>query len=348
MLNSVAGQLAAKTAWPQSAYGGDVEILDQSVAYLAAQPPALLWGLGGVVALLSVAAAIAHLLPLARPDGDFTNLRQRINSWWVMVALIAAALLAGWQAVLGLFMVISFIALREFLSLAPIRREDRLIVLAAYLVIPVSYGAIVIERYGIYMVVIPVYAFLIAPYLMAVIGQTRNFLSTAGMFHWGLMTCVYNIGYGAYLMRMPQTEPLPAGPAGLVFMLLVATEFNDVAQYVWGKLLGRHKVIPKVSPGKTWEGLIGGWVSTSALIWLLGPIFTPLHGVGLAVTALTLPLAGFAGDVTMSAIKRDIGVKDTSAFIPGHGGLLDRVDGLMFAAVVIAGARLVVYWGWAH
>lgn len=305
-------------------------IIDDSLTYLAAQPSALLWGLGGVVALLSVAGVIAHLLPLARPSGDFTNLRQRINSWWVMVALLAAALLAGWQAVLVLFALISFVALREFLSLAPIRREDRLIVLAAYLVIPISYGAIAIDRYGIYMVVIPVYAFLIAPYLMAVIGQTRGFLTTAGVFHWGLMTCVYNIGYGAYLMRMPQTEHLPAGPAGLVFMLLVATEFNDVAQYVWGKLLGRHKVIPKVSPNKTWEGFIGGWVSTAALIWLIGPIFTPLHGLGLAITALSLPLAGFAGDVTMSAIKRDIGVKDTSSFIPGHGGLLDRIDSLTF------------------
>ncbi len=304
--------------------------MDHIIEHIAAQPPQFLWGLGGVVALLTFAAVVAHLLPVLKPGGDFTNLRQRIDSWWVMVALLAAALLAGWEAVLVLFAVISFIALREFLSLAPIRREDRLIVLAAYLVIPVSYGAIAIDRYGIYMVVIPVYAFLIAPYLMAMIGQTRGFLTTAGVFHWGLMTCVYNIGYGAYLMRMPETEPLPAGPAGLVFMLLLATEFNDVAQYVWGKLLGRRKVIPKVSPNKTWEGLIGGWVSTSALIWFLGPVFTPLEGVGLAVTALTLPLAGFAGDVTMSAIKRDIGVKDTSSFIPGHGGLLDRVDSLTF------------------
>ena len=309
-----------------------MEIVDDSIAYLGAQPAALLWGLGGVVALLTIAAVVAAILPRLKPGGDFKNLRARINSWWVMVALVAAALLAGWQVVVLLFGLISFVALREFLSLAPIRREDRLIVLLAYLAIPISYAAIVFDRYGFYLVIIPTYAFLIGPFVMAIIGQTRAYLSTAALFHWGLMTCVYNIGYAAYLMRTPESEPLPAGAAGLVFLLLAATEFNDVAQYVWGKLFGRHKVIPKVSPNKTWEGFLGGWASTAALIWFAGPLFAPLEGVSLAVMAAVIPLAGFAGDVTMSAVKRDIGVKDTSQFIPGHGGLLDRIDSLTFTA----------------
>ena len=142
---------------------------------------------------------------------------------------------------------------------------------------------------------------------------------------------VYNIGYVALLMRR-EDPALPAGVAGMVLLLLVATEFNDVAQYVWGKLLGRHKIVPTVSPNKTWEGFIGGWLSTAVLIWFAGPLLAPMHGVGLAVIALTLPVAGFAGDVTMSAIKRDIGVKDTSKLIPGHGGILDRLDSLTFTA----------------
>jgi phosphatidate cytidylyltransferase len=335
VLNPLAGQLAARVSRPQSiGVGGDVQILDQSIAYLSAQPPALLWGLGGVVALLTLAAVVAALLPRLRPGGDFNNLQMRINSWWVMVALVAAALVSGWQAVVLLFGLVSFVALREFVSLAPIRREDRLIVLLAYLAIPISYAAIVFDRYGIYLVIIPTYAFLIAPFLMAIIGQTRAYLSTAALFHWGLMTCVYNIGYAAFLMRTPETEPLPAGAAGLVFLLLAATEFNDVMQYVWGKLLGKRKILPKVSPNKTWEGFVGGWASTAALIWFAGPLFAPLQGVSLAIMAAVLPLAGFAGDVTMSAVKRDIGVKDTSQFIPGHGGLLDRIDSLTFTAPI--------------
>jgi phosphatidate cytidylyltransferase len=290
----------------------------------------LIWGLGGVVTLLTLGALAAALLPLQRPGRDYTELRQRVNSWWVMVALLAVALAAGWQATLALFAVVSFIALREFLSLAPARREDRLIILASYLVVPISYGWIALNEYGIYLVFVPVWVFLITPFLMAMMGQTRNYLQRAASFHWGQVACVYAIGFVVWLMRTPPGEPMPAGPAGLVFLLLVATEFNDVAQYVWGKLFGRHKILPTVSPNKTWEGFLGGWASTAALIWLIGPIYAPLGGLQLAIMAAALPLAGFAGDVTLSAVKRDIGVKDTSHLIPGHGGILDRIDSLTF------------------
>ncbi len=307
--------------------------MDIIARFLAGQPPALIWGLAGVVGLLVLGSVVAGVLTVGRPTKDYKELRQRIASWWVMIAVLAAALLAGWPATVTLFAAVSFIALREFLSLAPTRREDRLIILAAYLAIPVNYAFIALDIYGIYLVLIPVYAFLITPWLMAVVGQTQGYLSRVALFHWGLMTCVYNIGYVAYLTRTPALET-PAGAAGLVFFLLVATEFNDVAQYVWGKLLGRRKIIPRVSPNKTWEGFIGGWLSTAALIWFAGPLFTPLSGVGLAITAFVLPAAGFAGDVTMSAIKRDIGVKDTSKFIPGHGGILDRIDSLTFTAPI--------------
>jgi phosphatidate cytidylyltransferase len=311
--------------------------------FFADQSPALLWGLGGVLGALTLAVAVTAVLPRLKPGSDFTNLRQRIASWWVMIALLGAALLLGWFAVTALFAVISFIALREFLSLAHMRPEDRLIMLAAYLTIPVSYGLIVIDRYGLYLVFTPVYVFMFLPFAMACIGQTRNYLPSAATFHWGLMTCVYNLGFAAFLMRAPVSEPLPAGPAGAVFLLLVATEANDVAQYVWGKLFGRRKIMPKVSPNKTWEGFLGGWATSAALIWFLGPVFTPLHGVGLATLALSLPIAGFAGDVTMSAVKRDIGVKDTSALIPGHGGILDRADSLIFTAPLYF--HILAYFG---
>ena len=306
--------------------------MDAVTGFFAQQSPVVLWGLGGVLAVLTLAVAITALLAVLKPAGDFTNLRQRIASWWVMIALLAGALLAGWQAFTALMIVISFIALREFLSLAPVRREDRLIVLAAFVAMGINYLFIIIDDYGLYRVFIPTYVFLIIPFLMACIGQTRAFLATTATFHWAIVTCVYNLGYIAFLMRTPAAEAQPAGAVGLVFFLLVVTEANDVAQYVWGKLLGKRKIVPKVSPNKTWEGFLGGWITTSALIWFLGPVFTPLSGIGLACLALFLPLAGFAGDVTMSAIKRDIGVKDTSALIPGHGGLLDRADSLTFTA----------------
>ena len=307
-------------------------ILQTIRAFFEAQPPALLVGLAGVVALLGVAGLVAAALTALRPGKSYLELRQRIASWWVMVALLAGALLAGWQATVVVFALISFMALREFLSLAPIRREDRPAILAAYLILVAAYGFIVADKYMFYLVFIPVWTFLGLAFLMAMLGQTRGFLTTAATFHWGLVTCVYNLGFAAFLMRTPPSEPLPAGAAGLVFFLLLATEFNDVAQYVCGKLFGRRKIAPTVSPNKTWEGFLGGWLLTGLLIWFVGPLFTPLAGRGLLVMAIALPVAGFAGDVTMSAVKRDIGVKDTSHAIPGHGGVLDRTDSLTFTA----------------
>lgn len=292
--------------------------------------PALLWGLAGVGAALLLATALVLLLPVFKP-GDYKELRLRIWSWWVMIGLLVVALAFGWPAVTILFGAVSFIALRELLSLAPLRAEDRLIVLWAYLTIPLSYGLIAFDQYGIYLVAIPVWFFLITPFLMALGGQTRAYLATTATITWAALACVYTLGVIPLLMRAPD-EAAPAGAAGMVFLLLLATEANDVLQYCCGKLFGRRKIMPSVSPNKTWEGFLGGWVLTGLLIWFLAPYFTPLEPLHAEIVAFLLPVAGFAGDVTMSAVKRDLGVKDTSRFIPGHGGMLDRIDSLTFTA----------------
>ncbi|HEY1560663.1 MAG TPA: phosphatidate cytidylyltransferase [Caulobacteraceae bacterium] len=294
--------------------------------------PPLAWGMVAVVAFLCLGSLAAILIPRTAGSASYADLKPRMASWWVMAALVTAGVIGGWQATAALFALVSFLALREFLSLAPARQEDRIPILLAYLTIPIAYLFIVVNIYMFYLVFIPVYVFLALPFIMACIGQTRGYLASTASFHWGLVTCVYNLGFIPLLMRVPRWDAPQAGAVGLVFMLLVATEANDVFQYVCGKMFGRTKITPKVSPNKTWEGLIGGWVLTSGLFLLIGPMFTPLHGVGLWVTALALPPAGFAGDLTFSAIKRDIGVKDTSHLIPGHGGMLDRLDSLTFTS----------------
>ena len=301
---------------------------------LSTVSPRLVAGLLGVWILLTLGALAAFALPWLKPGRDHSNLRQRVASWWVMVAMLSVALLLGWPALVLLFAVVSFIGLREFLSLAPISAKDRLLIWAAYLAIPANYALVAFDDYGVYLVFIPVWLFLVLPFAMACIGETQRYLPRAAIVHWGLVTCVYSIGFIPFLARTPPHQAPQAGPTGMVFFLLLATELNDVAQYCWGKALGRRKIMPKVSPNKTWEGFLGGWATTAALIWFVGPLFIPLHGLGLATLAFALPLAGFAGDVTMSAIKRDIGVKDTSRLIPGHGGVLDRIDSLTFAGPV--------------
>ena len=302
-----------------------------ALAEMVHTPPALVIGLLAVLGVMLAATALVLILPILKPGGNWRELQLRVWSWWVMIALLVAALALGWIATTLLFAAVAFIALREFLSLAPLRREDRLIVLFAYLTIPLSFGLVVLDLYGIFLVAIPVWFFLTVPFLMAIAGQTRAYLATVATITWAVIVCVYNLGVIPLLMRTPDSEA-PAGAAGLVFLLLLVTEANDVLQYVCGKLFGRRKIVPTVSPNKTWEGFLGGWVLTAALIVLLAPIFTPLSGWHVWLLAAVLPLAGFAGDVTMSAVKRDLGVKDTSRLIPGHGGVLDRIDSLTFTA----------------
>ena len=122
------------------------------------------------------------------------------------------------------------------------------------------------------------------------------------------------------------------GVTGVISFAL--TESNDIAQYLWGKSCGRRKVVPKVSPGKTLEGLMGGVITIMIASLIIGPLLTPLNTLQALLAGLLIGISGFCGDVVMSAIKRDIGVKDSGKLLPGHGGLLDRIDSLIFTAPV--------------
>ena len=287
-------------------------------------PTALLAGFGAILAVLVVASLAAVRL---------AGIRARVATWWAIVALVAGAIVLGPAGVVVLFALISFMALREYLSLAPTRREDRPALLLAYAVVPASYLFIWLDWYGITLVAIPVYAFLLLPAVLVLNGRTKGYLAATGILHWGLVVTVYNLGYAALFMNVPAAEA-PAGGAGLLFFLLVVTSLNDVFQYIAGRLIGGPKILPSISPNKTWAGFLGGWLGTAVLIAVLAPIYTGMPLRAVVILALVLPVAGFAGDVTMSAIKRDLGVKDASKLLPGHGGVLDRVDSLTFTAPI--------------
>lgn len=214
----------------------------------------------------------------------------------------------------------------------PTRRADRRVLFWAYLAIPFQYFWVSMEWYGMFIIFIPVYMFLFLPMRMVIIGETREFLRAAGTLHWGLMTMVFSLSHLAYLLVLPVSEGFSAGGAGLVLYLVFLTQFNDVSQFVWGKMLGKHKIIPRVSPNKTWEGFIGGVCTTTLLAMLLSTVLTPLTLSMSAIAGLIISTAGFIGDVTVSALKRDIGVKDSGSLLPGHGGILDRIDSLTYSA----------------
>ena len=255
---------------------------------------------------------------------------------------LAAAFWAGKGGVIVLFGLLSFFALREYITLCYTRRGDHLVLLLAFFVaLPVQYALVWIEWYGLYAIFIPVYAFLILPIFAALGADTTRFLERAAKVQWGLMICVFCLSHVPALM----TLNIP-GYQGhnllLIAFLVIVVQGSDVLQYVWGKLLGRHKVAPALSPSKTWEGLIGGVASATVLgaaLWKITP-FTPVEA---ALVAFVICLMGFFGGLVMSAIKRDRGVKDWGHMIEGHGGILDRLDSVVFAAPIFFH---VVRYGW--
>ncbi len=294
--------------------------------------PNVIWALASLFGILVVASSVSYGMRLVNRGRDYTELTSRIHSWWVMAALFTLAFLVSRGTALLFFGLVSFLALKEYFSLIPTRRVDRRVLFWAYLTIPFQFYWASIEWYGMFIIFIPVYAFLLIPMRMVLMGETAGFLRAAGTLHWGVMITVFSLSHIAYLLVLPLAGNPVAGGAGLVFFLVVLTQLNDVFQYLWGKLFGRHKVIPKVSPNKTREGLLGGILTTTLLAILLAPWLTPLDYPEALAAGLLIAIAGFVGDVTISALKRDLKVKDSGSLLPGHGGILDRVDSLTYTA----------------
>lgn len=286
----------------------------------------------GVFFLLAAATAIVESLTRLRTERNYGELRLRVRTWWLIVGVFTAAVVFSKTVSVVVFAFISFLAFKEYLSLIPTRRSDHRVLFWAYLAIPVQYYWVAIGWHGMFLIFIPVYAFLFLPMRMVMVGDTQGFLRAAGTLHWGLMTTVFSLSHMAYLLALPERGNPAGGSAGLLLYLVFLTEINDVAQYLWGKTLGRHKVIPKVSPNKTVEGLIGGVLTTVTLAVVLAPWLTPLTRIESVEAGALIGIAGFVGDVTISAIKRDIGVKDSGSVLPGHGGILDRLDSLTYTA----------------
>jgi phosphatidate cytidylyltransferase len=250
-----------------------------------------------------------------------------------MVVLLSIAFLAGRTGVILLFALCSFAALREFLTLTTHSREDHWSLLACFfLVLPLQYYLILIDWYGLYSVFVPVYVFLLLPVLSALRGNPKDFLVRVSETQWALMVCVFCVSHVPALLSL-DIPGFEGRNVILIAYLIFVVQLSDVMQYVWGKLIGRTPIAPSLSPSKTWEGFLGGSLTATAvgtLLWWMTP-FTMLQAMALC---LVLTLMGFFGGLVMSAIKRDRGVKDWGHLIAGHGGFIDRLDSVIFAAPI--------------
>ncbi|GHD17430.1 phosphatidate cytidylyltransferase [Tianweitania populi] len=289
----------------------------------------------GLITVLAAATLIGQILGRraesteARATVD--NLNARIRAWWLMVAIFAVAFVFGKIVTLVLFALTSFYCLREFISLTPTKPGDHTaLAFAFYVFLPLQYVLIGIDWQSLFSIAIPVYAFLLLPVLAVLRHDTDDFLSRTAKLQWALLLTVYCISHAPalLLLKIPGFENKGVL---LLFFLVTVVQASDVLQYIFGKLFGRHKIAPVVSPNKTWEGFVGGGLAATllgaGLFWITP--FTPLQAAGMA---LAIVLAGFSGGLVLSAVKRSMGAKDWGRMIEGHGGALDRMDSVTYAA----------------
>ncbi len=294
----------------------------------------VVWIFSGLFLFLFIATVIGRILASVKGEtATITNLNSRINAWWVMCLISAVAISIGAIGSVILFALISFLALRELITLTPTHRGDHEALFWCFFVIlPIQYLLVGIQWYNLMAIFIPVYAFLLIPTRMVLSGDTRHFLERMAKVQWSVMIAIYCLSYAPALLMLP-IEGYEGQNIALLLFLMIVVQVSDVMQYVFGKLFGKRAIVPKLSPNKTIEGFFGGILSAS-LIGMLLWWATPFSWWAAFLLSLAITLAGFAGGLCMSAIKRDSGVKDFGTMIEGHGGMMDRMDSLCFAAPI--------------
>lgn len=330
-----------------------------------------LWLLAVVLGALVAANVIGQLLK-GQPSSNLNpamlqTFNLRVRAWWMMCAILIAGFLVGYTATVVLFGVVSFWALREFITMTPTRRGDhRTLFWVFFLFTPLQYVLVGLGReyYGLMSIMIPVYASLFIPARIALSGDYKRFLERSAKISAGLLICVYALSHAPALLdldlvtakgsgspsslseelstELDQQEgdatagsrrPWEGSEEGLLFFFVLVVQLGDIFQYVSGKVFGRRVIAPEINASRTWEGVVGGVASTTvvgALLWWV----TPFRIWEAALISMVTAIMGIAGGLTMSAVKRDRGVRDTGTLVQGHAGVLDRIDSLCFAAPV--------------
>ncbi len=312
--------------------------------------------LGVVLVLLGIAYAVGQAMR-RKPDSTINpavvqSFNNRVRAWWMLYALMGASLLFGSSrlpAVLFFFL-ISFWALREFITLTPTRLGDhRALFWVFFVFTPAQYvlvwlgqrtyplGGFTWDANQLFTNLIPVYAFLYIPTRVALAGDHKRFLERTAKIQSGLLVCVYALSHAPALLDLPLRNVSGSlwtgGNAGVLVFFVLVVQLSDILQFVWNRAIGKRVIAPAINGNKTWEGLVGGTLTAT----LLGMAFwwvTPFNPWQAAAMSLILSLMGFAGSMTMSAIKRDRGVQDYGTLVEGHIGILDRFDSICFAAPI--------------
>ena len=325
--------------------------------------------IGGVLVLLGAATAIVYVLrrredsalDAALDTALVEAFQLRIRAWWALCTMLAAAFLFGHVVTVLLFGLISFWALREFITLTPTRPGDhRALFWVFFLLTPLQFVSVGLGNYrpevgdtgqlsalqsllvglgsfAFFSIMIPVYGFLFVLARVAIAGDYKRFLERTAKIQAGLLICVYCFSYAPALLTLDLPNDGWESKARLLFFFVLMVQLSDALQYAWARMIpSKHVIVPSINPNKTWEGLLGGALSVTligAALWWATPFQGARWWMAGAMSTVIAAM-GFAGAITLSAIKRDRGVEDYGTLVEGHGGVLDRIDSLCFAAPV--------------
>ncbi|MDR9501614.1 MAG: phosphatidate cytidylyltransferase [Desulfurivibrionaceae bacterium] len=323
----------------------------KEIIMITAPDPALYWILIMIYTSL-VAGSIGRFIALRHAEE--TKRRQRLASlrtWWLLVTLVSAGLLAGRLGICLLLTAASCLAWFEITAMFRARPQDRLAIGAGYVLIVINYVLILLGSISLFVVFIPISSLLVLAVSLLIKDEPTGYIRSAGALLWGIMFLGYGVSHAALLLILPSSSTGPIGPAGWFLFLVILTETDDIFQAIIGRRFGahnRHRITPTISPHKTWEGFFGGMLVIVILAPLIAPWLTTLGRqagpfalsellqpvVGPMLAALLISFAGFFGDINMSAVKRDSGVKESGKLLPGMGGVIDRIDSLTMAAPV--------------
>lgn len=285
--------------------------------------------LWAIFVFLILLQTINHLLV---KDKHKKRLATRLNTWWFILAPLVLGFALGFWGILLLNLILSICSLREFFRAVPLRKSDRGLFTCLILAACVQYTWVAMHWTPMAMIFIPIYFLLLYPIRMLISGNPENFLKHMGSVHWASMSFIYGLSHFSLLLTIPTNHV--AGVAGPLVFLLILTECNDAMQYFTGKWKGKTKISPKFSPNKTVEGFLGGLACTLLLSYSIGPLLIDIPTNVLILLGVVIAVGGFFGDLVLSAIKRDAGIKDYGSLLPGHGGLLDRLDSLIYTTPI--------------
>ena len=254
----------------------------------------------------------------------------RTGSWGVLLPLMLGPVLLGRVWTIGMVTVLGLFCLREYDRATGLFRET---MIAATIVVGVlAMNAAALDAwYGLFMALIPLTVGVLS-IVSIPLDRPAGYVQRTGLAVFAFMLFGAGLAHLSYMANDRNYRPI-------VLMLLTTVALNDVFAFTFGKLIGGRKLLPATSPNKTVSGAVGALVATSVLVALIASIiFTDTvldHWVLLLGLGAIVSIGGQAGDLMLSSIKRDLGIKDMGVAIPGHGGLLDRYNSLLLVAPAV-------------